>query len=274
MRAKQELVAALVMGGLLVAGLGTTGLAAPPAAVKPGAKTAAAAPAVTYLQDVLPIFMGKCARCHSDQERLLPNWDDYKTAHARRMEIKRRIWDAYKGEYYKQPMPAGDGPEARSLTERERQIVREWVEEGAPLGTLPKEEDSGSKPQQIQHGKQLFAMVCTPCHQATGLGIPDRFPPLAGSDFLNGDKARAVKVLLHGRQGNIVVNGKQFNNSMPKFPLSDTDIANVLTYVYNSFGNSGKQVLPNEVKALRAEKEPEAPRELAHSAPEKPNAWE
>ena len=95
-------------------------------------------------------------------------------------------------------------------------------------------------------------------------GVPNVFPPLAGSDYLNADKNRAIKTVINGRQGEIVVNGLRFNNSMPKFPLSDDDIANVLTFVYNSFGNSGIEVTPDEVRALRAEppdvQSPTAPR--------------
>jgi nitrite reductase (NO-forming) len=79
------------------------------------------------------------------------------------------------------------------------------------------------------------------------------FPPLAGSDFLNADKNRAIKIVIHGRQGEVVVNGLKFNSSMPEFPLDDDNIANVLTYVYNSFGNAGLEVTPDEVKILRTQ---------------------
>jgi nitrite reductase (NO-forming) len=76
---------------------------------------------------------------------------------------------------------------------------------------------------------------------------------LAGSDFLNADKSRAIQIIIHGRQGEVVVNGMKYNNNMPSFPLSDQNIANVLTFVYNSFGNSGLEVTPDEVKILRAQ---------------------
>lgn len=85
------------------------------------------------------------------------------------------------------------------------------------------------------------------------------FPPLAGSDFLNADKNRAIKIVINGRQGEIVVNGQKFNNSMPKFPLTDQDIANVLTFVYNSFGNAGIEVTPDEVATLRTQPPDAAP---------------
>jgi nitrite reductase (NO-forming) len=103
-------------------------------------------------------------------------------------------------------------------------------------------------------GKRLFGTVCAVCHQPAGLGIATRFPPLAGSDFLNADKHRAIKIVINGLQGELVVNGQRFNNSMPKFPLDDRDIANVLTYIYNSMGNSGKEVTADEVSTARAEK--------------------
>jgi nitrite reductase (NO-forming) len=75
---------------------------------------------------------------------------------------------------------------------------------------------------------------------------------LAGSDYLNSDKNRAISIVIYGRQGEVVVNGMKYNNNMPSFPLNDQDIANVLTFVYNSFGNSGFEVTPDEVKVQRA----------------------
>ncbi len=86
--------------------------------------------------------------------------------------------------------------------------------------------------------------------------MPNVFPPLAGSDFLNADKSRAIRIVLSGRQGEVVVNGQKFNNNMPAFPLGDQDVANVLTFVYNSFGNSGLEVNPDEVKTVRAQPAP------------------
>lgn len=222
----------------------------------------------TYLRDVLPIFVGKCARCHN-QQSVLGNWLDYKTAFEDRREIRRRVWDSWKGHYYKQTMPAGSGPESQTLSEEERALIRQWVDSGAACGTPAVETTPASKPERMEKGKKLFAVVCAACHQTNGQGIPQKFPPLAGSDFLNADKNRAIKILLHGRQGEITVNGQRFNNSMPSFPLGDDDIASALTFVYNSFGNSGKEVTPAEVKALRADQEaPSQPTVVAHSAPD------
>lgn len=206
----------------------------------------------TYLRDVLPIFMANCSRCHNQQSRFVYNWLDYKTAFADRWEIRRRVWDSWKGLYYKEPMPIDNSAESLALTDEERSTIRNWVDNGGLRGVTPPEGGVKSKTERIALGKRLFA-ICAACHQPTGQGRPNMFPPLAGSDFLNADKSRAIKIVIHGRQGEVVVNGMKFNNSMPSFPLTDQDIANVLTFVYNSFGNSGFEVTPEEVKVLRAQ---------------------
>lgn len=207
----------------------------------------------TYLRDVLPIIMRRCSRCHNEQARFVYNWLDYKTAFKDRGEIERRIWDAWRGVYFKESMPIANSPESLAITPEERAAIREWVLDGAVRGVPPPPSTAKSKAEKIEFGRRMFSSVCAACHQPTGRGIPNVFPPLASSDFLNGDKNRAIKTVINGRQGEIVVNGQRFNNSMPKFPLSDDDIANVLTYVYNSFGNSGIEVDPTEVAKLRLE---------------------
>jgi nitrite reductase (NO-forming) len=77
------------------------------------------------------------------------------------------------------------------------------------------------------------------------------FPPLAKSDFLV-DKEKTISQVIHGYTGKLVVNGKEYNNTMPPQSLSDEEVANVLTYVYGSFGNDGRTVSVEEVKAVRA----------------------
>lgn len=107
----------------------------------------------------------------------------------------------------------------------------------------------------VEAGKKVFSTTCFACHQPDAKGIPGVFPPLAGSDFLNANKERAIGIVLHGKTGPVTVNGKQFNNTMPPQPLSDGQIAAVLTYVYHSFGNSGKTVTKDEVTKIRSEKQ-------------------
>ncbi len=207
----------------------------------------------TYLRDVLPIIMRRCSRCHNVQARFVYNWLDYQTAYADRYEIARRVWDSWKGTYFKESMPIANSPEALAITAEERAEIRAWALEGAPRGVQPPQQLHQTREEKIEAGRRLFSSICAACHQPTGRGIPNVFPPLASSDFLNADKNRAIKTVLNGRQGEIIVNGQRFNNSMPKFPLNDSDIADVLTYVYNSFGNSGVEVGPEEVARLRAE---------------------
>jgi mono/diheme cytochrome c family protein len=209
--------------------------------------------APTYLGDIQPIFMGSCSRCHNQQSRFIYDWLDYRTAYADRWEIKRRIWDSWKGTYYKEAMPVANSPESLALTDQERLTILKWVDDGGLRGVTPPPGAAKSKAERIELGRRLFTSVCAACHQPTGRGLPNVFPPLAGSDFLNADKNRAIQTVIFGRQGEVVVNGLKFNNSMPSFPLSDQDIANVLTFVYNSFGNSGLEVTPEEVNALRSE---------------------
>ena len=207
----------------------------------------------TYLRDIQPIFMGHCSRCHNSQARFVYNWLDYETAYKDRYEIKRRLWDSFKGTYYKEPMPIQNSPESILISEEDRNTIRNWVLIGAPKGVPPVVRNDLSKSEKIEQGHKLFSTICAACHQPTGLGLPNQFPPLAGSDFLNADKKRAIKIVINGRQGEVVVNGTKFNNAMPSFPLSNNDIANVLTFVYNSFGNSGQEVSASEVATLRLE---------------------
>jgi nitrite reductase (NO-forming) len=161
-------------------------------------------------------------------------------------------------------MPIANSPESLGITLQERTQIRDWVLAGAHRGVPPPPSGPKSTAERIELGRRLFTSICAACHQPTGRGIPNVFPPLASSDFLNADKGRAIKTVLNGRQGEIVVNGQKFNNSMPKFPLSDEDIAEVLTFVYSSFGNSGVEVTPDEVAFLRTQppdvEGPSAPR--------------
>lgn len=108
-----------------------------------------------------------------------------------------------------------------------------------------------SKSESIKRGEGVYKTNCMACHQPTGLGIPNAFPPLAKADYLNKDKIRTIKTVTGGLQGKVVVNGQEYDGVMPAWNLSDEDIANVLTFIYNSWGNSGKQVTPDEVKTHR-----------------------
>ena len=106
--------------------------------------------------------------------------------------------------------------------------------------------------QQIKAGEALFAGTCSVCHQTTGQGLESVFPPLAKSDFLMGDLPRAIGIVVNGLTGPVVVNGKAFNSVMPPMSqLNDDEIANILTFVRNNWGNTGTAVSAAEVAGIR-----------------------
>ena len=104
---------------------------------------------------------------------------------------------------------------------------------------------------QPERGKALFQQHCFLCHQANGQGAPGVFPPLAKSDFLMADKARSIRILCEGLNGEITVNGTKYNGLMPPSTLNDAEVAEVLTYARNEWGNTGDAVTADEVKAVR-----------------------
>ncbi len=118
--------------------------------------------------------------------------------------------------------------------------------------TVAVENEDLTKEQQIALGKNIYENNCLACHQASGEGIPSAFPPVAKSDFLNADHNRAINIVLHGRSGPIKVNGETYDSVMPAIALNNGQVANVLTYVLNSFGNNGGQVTSAQVDKQRS----------------------
>ncbi|HAO77422.1 MAG TPA: nitrite reductase, copper-containing [Verrucomicrobia subdivision 3 bacterium] len=107
---------------------------------------------------------------------------------------------------------------------------------------------------QIEKGNAVYMQTCFVCHQPEGLGVPGQIPPLAKSDFLMANKEEAIRAVVIGRNGETIVNGKTFKSTMiPLNYLTDDQIANVVTYVRNSWGNSGDAVSVTEVAKIRAE---------------------
>jgi nitrite reductase (NO-forming) len=110
-----------------------------------------------------------------------------------------------------------------------------------------------SKEIQVERGNKVFLTSCFACHMQNGEGLPNVFPPLAGSDFLKADKDRAVKIVLKGLSGPVTVNGKTYNNLMPPQEFTDDQVADVLTYVMNTWGNDFGAVSSADVKRVRNE---------------------
>ncbi len=131
--------------------------------------------------------------------------------------------------------------------------------EGGGIQTMP---DNGEKEvavstsekslaEKMESGKQVYMQTCFACHQGEGQGIPNAFPPLAESDYLNADVNRSIGIILKGKTGEITVNGKEYNSVMTRQMLSPDEIADVLTYVYNSWGNNKTNVTKAQVNAVR-----------------------
>lgn len=101
-------------------------------------------------------------------------------------------------------------------------------------------------------GEEIFRENCASCHQVDGSGVPHMTPPLIGTKYVLGDKTRLIKILLEGLNEDLEIEGDHFTNPMPSFSyLKDQEIADVLTFIRNSFGNKAEPVSPTEVKAVR-----------------------
>jgi len=124
----------------------------------------------------------------------------------------------------------------------DERILPGMLEGGAPVVQDPK-----------VIGRRVFAN-CIACHQTTGLGLPGAYPPLAGSEWVQGTENRIVRIVLNGLSGPITVKSTTFNNSMPAFgpQLRDDQIADVLTYVRSEWGNNAPAILSDKVKEIRA----------------------
>jgi len=110
-----------------------------------------------------------------------------------------------------------------------------------------------TKEVQMERGKRVYMQLCFACHQPDGKGMANVFPPLAGSDYLLSDRQRTIRNVIKGLTGPVTVNGVTYNSAMPPNDLTDTQVADVLTYVYNSWGNSGDAFTADQVKAVRNE---------------------
>ena len=158
-----------------------------------------------------------------------------------------------------------------SFIETEEELVEEEVISSAG-GEAPKWLQD-----QIDTGKEIYMKaapgggMCFACHQQNGEGLAGQFPPLAGSDWVLGNKERLIKISMYGLMGEIEVNGVKYNNVMappgiPPGSLTNEQIANVLTYIRNDWGNSASAVSAEEVATVRASLKGRAPMQMFTSA--------
>lgn len=114
-------------------------------------------------------------------------------------------------------------------------------------------EESVKYEQYMVAGETLYLQYCSQCHNAMGTGLGDLYPPLKESDYMENNFEDVICILRYGKSGEIVVNGKTYNQMMPAQPqLKDLEIAEIATYIYNSWGNSRGLVSVKQVESLLA----------------------
>jgi len=151
---------------------------------------------------------------------------------------------------------AGDArPDIYSGKQADESYISDQVGSLAPVTAAAEAKAAGNltREQQVAAGQVLFKGTCSVCHQENGQGLPDVFPPLAKSDYLLKNPKRGIEIALNGLTGPVTVNGKNFNSVMPPMSqLNDDEIANILTYVLNSWGNDGGVISKEDVQKVRA----------------------
>ena len=106
--------------------------------------------------------------------------------------------------------------------------------------------------QMVEQGKAVYSQYCVACHQVDGNGMSGAFPPLTQTKWVEGEKTELISIVLNGMQGPITVKGEEYNGVMSSHAfLSDEEVAAVLTYVRQSFGNSASEITAAEVAEVR-----------------------
>ena len=104
----------------------------------------------------------------------------------------------------------------------------------------------------MERGKKVYDQYCMPCHMPDGSGVPRLNPPLIKTTYVIGEKKRFIEIVLKGFDEQVEIEGEYYTNVMaPHEFLTDEQVADVVTYVRNSFGNKASIATPAEVKAVR-----------------------
>lgn len=113
------------------------------------------------------------------------------------------------------------------------------------------EQDQPKLEASIKRGELVYNDMCITCHLPDGKGVPKAFPPLADSDFLRENQTKSIKAVKHGLSGKIVVNGITYNSTMAPLGLLDDEVADVMNYINNSWGNEiDNFITPEKVSKL------------------------
>ncbi|GAA4290483.1 c-type cytochrome [Aestuariibaculum suncheonense] len=99
----------------------------------------------------------------------------------------------------------------------------------------------------IKRGSEIYTDFCMNCHLPSGEGVKNVYPPLAKSDFLTKNQEASIRAVKYGMTGETKVNGMTYKNVMAPLGLSDTEVADVMNYINNSWGNKNKKMVTKEV---------------------------
>lgn len=111
--------------------------------------------------------------------------------------------------------------------------------------------DQDGLAESIARGKDVYNDLCITCHLDNGKGVPKAFPPLANSDYLEKYQTKSIKAVKYGLNGEITVNGIKYNSNMSPLGLSDEEVADVMNYINNSWGNKiDNFITPEEVSKI------------------------
>ena len=145
-----------------------------------------------------------------------------------------------------------EGPEDKSVySGKQRDDIYLPEGQAVPTAVPAPVNVAMTKEQRMKAGEQIYNQTCFACHQANGQGLPGVFPPLAKSDFLMNNVDDSIHGVIAGRQGELTVNGQKYNQVMTPQNLNDEQIANVVTFVLNSWGNTGDTITPERVRKVR-----------------------
>lgn len=105
--------------------------------------------------------------------------------------------------------------------------------------------------QSIKRGKEVYADMCATCHMPNGKGVSKVYPPLANSDYLMENRKASIQAIKYGLRGKIVVNGVEYKGIMANLGLYEDEVADVMNYITNSWGNKNSEMITEEeVKAI------------------------
>jgi mono/diheme cytochrome c family protein len=157
------------------------------------------------------------------------------------------LTDSHKGKIWR-IMYKGDkntfGPANLAEMEKHKEL--------AHIRTPDKVSDNLESGKEESAGMKLYNTYCRACHQSDGNGDDNHFPPLSGSEWVMGDKQKLIKIILEGLDGSIQVKGKSYNGTMPKNNfLTDAQVAEIATFIRQSFGNNADSIKTQEVKKAR-----------------------